>query len=134
MQIQLTEIEEYYHLHFSYSGSLLRASYDSIFDYINPRPRTPKVRFCLEKLKNQRPHKREQDKRMAEKKDWALSQATSIRRQPSACSRLEANASRLAHALSRFASRGFRECFTFAHDSSKLSSSACVSNGLFTLW
>ena len=108
MQIQLTEIEEYYHLHFSYSGSLLRASYDSIFDYINPRPRTPKVRFCLEKLKNRRLHKREQDKLVAEKRDWALSQATSC----------------LAHALRLFKPRGFRECFTFAHDSSKLSSFA----------
>ena len=62
----------------------------------------------LKNAKNPKPYKREQDKLVAEKRDWALSQATSC----------------LAHALSRFASRGFRECFTFAHDSSKLSSFA----------
>ena len=98
MQIQLTEIEEYYHLHFSYSGSLLRASYDSIFDYINPRPRTLKVRFCLEKLKNRRLHKREQDKLVAEKKDWALSRIL-----------------RFAHALRLFKPRGFRRYYVSAH-------------------
>ena len=59
---------------FSFTRLVRPASYDSISEYINPRPHTPKVPEIFKNLKNQRPYKREQDKRMEEKRDWALSQ------------------------------------------------------------
>ena len=58
---------------FSLVRLVLPASYDSISDYINPWPRTAKVPLIFKNVKNQRPYKREQDKRMKEIRDWALS-------------------------------------------------------------
>ena len=58
---------------FSFTRLVRPASYDSISEYINPRPRGAKVPRIFKNLKNRRPYKREQDKRVKEKRDWALS-------------------------------------------------------------